>query len=335
MSGENDSFFGIPLHFLAIGGAVALTAVAVTVVGLLATIIVVVAAKKKKKSNMAVITAENSCGPPKLLSNPMHRDGKRTAQAAGGFAKANPMHRDGAKRIGEQHTPKSPKADVKRTAQAAGGSAQANPMHRDGAKRIVKRAGGARARRKSMSDERGVRRQRKENKDERGVRRRRSSLQHPPKSPKATWDDPNGEGRKILLPRSDHSGGAGGETVALIFLTHDQVISFLRFHKLEALVPSFTADAVDGSMLNDMETKEDIGEVVVGHKIRKKKLLRIIQAARAEGVATECINQTPALAAVAAAVEERASAVKQDEEPAAEGVAVVANEGSDSESSDY
>ena len=84
----------------------------------------------------------------------------------------------------------------------------------------------------------------------------------------------------------------GGETVALVFLTHDQVIAFLRFHKLDALVPSFTDDAVDGSMLNDMETKEDIDELVVGQSLRKKKLLRLLQAARAEGVATECIEQT-------------------------------------------
>jgi hypothetical protein len=82
------------------------------------------------------------------------------------------------------------------------------------------------------------------------------------------------------------------ETVALVFLTHDQVIAFLRFHKLDALVPSFTADAVDGSMLNDMETTEDIDELVVGQSLRKKKLLCLLQAARAEGVATECIEQT-------------------------------------------
>ena len=48
-------------------------------------------------------------------------------------------------------------------------------------------------------------------------------------------------------------------------------------------------------MLNDMETKEDIDELVVEQNMRKKKLLRLLQAARAEGVATECIEQTSAV----------------------------------------
>ena len=131
-----------------------------------------------------------------------------------------------------------------------------------------------------------------------------------------TWNDPNVE-------RAE-SGAAGGGTyaaapsaverppvregaIALVEMSAQQVQYLLRFHRLVALLPSFTEAGVDGAMLNDMTTIEDLDEIVQKLRVRKKKLLRVLAAARSEGVALEDLDggqPAPAAAAAAAAAEE-------------------------------
>ena len=83
-------------------------------------------------------------------------------------------------------------------------------------------------------------------------------------------------------PKINRPGG-----LPLIELSVDQVQALLRFHRLDNLNASFNDAGVDGAMLNDMVTMEDLDEIVPKLRVRKKKLLRVLTAARAEGVSIE------------------------------------------------
>ena len=129
-----------------------------------------------------------------------------------------------------------------------------------------------------------------------------------------TWNDPN-------VARAE-SGAAEGATyaaapiaverpptregaIALVDMSAQQVQYLLRFHLLVALLQSFIDAGVDGAMLNDMVTIEDVDEIVPKLRVRKKKLLRVLAAARSEGVALEDLDAgQPTAAAAAEVVEE-------------------------------
>ena len=105
-------------------------------------------------------------------------------------------------------------------------------------------------------------------------------------------------------------------SIALVELTVEQVAALLRFHKLDPLVAGFMGEAVDGGMLNDMETLEDMDEIVSKLKVRKKKLLRVLENARAEGVTLASLAQgTATSAAVSAAAASELKARQQHGAP--------------------
>jgi hypothetical protein len=87
-------------------------------------------------------------------------------------------------------------------------------------------------------------------------------------------------------PKIERPGG-----MPLIELSVEQVQALLRFHRLDNLSASFTEAGVDGAMLNDMTTIEDVDEITPKLRVRKKKLLRVLAAARAEGVSIEDLQQ--------------------------------------------
>ena len=98
------------------------------------------------------------------------------------------------------------------------------------------------------------------------------------------------------------------DRVALAALTVDQVSAFLVSQKLSKFVATFRESEVDGVMLDEIHSIDDLEDFEGPKKLQRKKLLRLVAEARENGIARADVEATVEAALPAVTVPAEASA---------------------------